>query len=296
MHLLIAYDGTPGARAALRDLARAGLPAAASAEVLAVATAGRNPAARALLLDEAKMLAAAGAEHLRAQFPGWKVSAHAAEGAAHTAIVARAEEVGADLVVVGTRGLTHDEKAALGSVARGVTTNSTRSVRVARGSGARSEGAPRILVGFDGSRGADEAVAEVCRRTWPAGTAVRLLACTPDGAQSPGAAGAPGAVDAARARLAAAGLEADAVTRTGEPAARILEEASAWGAAVIFLGGRRLQRLRRFLFGSVAGSVADDAPCSVEVVRAPADEAAAGDSGRGSAEKPSHGRRGAASS
>jgi nucleotide-binding universal stress UspA family protein len=55
--------------------------------------------------------------------------------------------------------------------------------------------------------------------------------------------------------------------RIGDARRALLDEAMVWNPHAIFLGGRRLQRLRRFLFGSVAGSVADDAPCTVEVVR-----------------------------
>jgi nucleotide-binding universal stress UspA family protein len=275
MKILIAYDGTPGARAVFSDLRRAGLPAGVTAGVLSVATAGRVPTGRALLIDEARLLAEAGAGHVRALFPKWTVSAHVVEGAAAAAIVAAADEWAADLVIVGTRGLNDRERLELGSVAREVVTNARTSVRVARPSRAAEGDAPKLLVGYDGSRGAEDAVGEICGRRWPKSTEVRIVAADgspppksrTDGAERKSQREFEQALDAASAQLAKAGLKTSSAIRTGEAKRALLDEADTWGPDAIFLGGRRLQRLRRFLFGSVAGSVADDAPCSVEVVR-----------------------------
>lgn len=277
MKILIAYDGTPGARAVFLDLKRAALPPDAEAHVFAVSTAGRVPSARALLLDEARLLAEAGAGHTQADFPSWKVTSSVVEGSPATAIVEAAERTGADLIVVGTRGLNHAEKAILGSVAREVVTNARTSVRVVRIPATARADVPRVLLGFDASPGAEDALAEVCRRPWPKGTEVRALAAraapqtgrgkvvgTPD---EPSHADVDAALDDATSRLAKAGLTASSAVRVGEGRRALLDEASVWAPDAIFVGGRRLQRLRRFLFGSVAGSVADDAPCTVEVVR-----------------------------
>lgn len=279
MKILIAYDGTPGARAVFSDMERAALPPGVEAHVVSVATAGRLPSARALLVDEARLLAEAGAAHVRAAFPEWTVSADVVEGAPAASIVDAARRLGVELVFVGTRGLKDAERAALGSVAREVITNTRCSVRVCRRSPGPHTSPRRLLIGFDGSAGADDAVAEVCRRPWPAGTEARLLAALPpaggagtepSGVQSrsePAAGKIDATLAVVTARLSAAGLTASAAVRPGEARRALLDEAEAWAPDVIFLGGRRLQRLRRFLFGSVAGEVADDAPCTVEVVR-----------------------------
>jgi nucleotide-binding universal stress UspA family protein len=149
-------------------------------------------------------------------------------------------------------------------------------VRVARAGG---EDGMRLLLGFDGSQGSEDAVEAVASRRWPRGTEARLLAARPETPKS----GARGridglpppkraddidrALDAALRRLEAAGLRPSSAVRIGDARRALLDEAMVWNPHAIFLGGRRLQRLRRFLFGSVAGSVADDAPCTVEVVR-----------------------------
>lgn len=274
MRILIAYDGTPGSRAVFTDLRRAGLPPKADATVLTVATVGRMPTARALLVEEARLLAQAGLTHVRSAFPEWKIACEVVEGGAATAIVETAARTEADLVVVGTRGLNDAEKSALGSVAREVVTNAKRSVRVARAGG--SDGT-RLLLGFDGSPGSEDAVAEVCARRWPKGCEIRLLAAQAEASKSrgrlegvppgPGADDIGPALDAALRRLEKAGLRPSSAVRIGDARRALLDEAVVWNPDAIFVGGRRLQRLRRFLFGSVAGSVADDAPCTVEVVR-----------------------------
>lgn len=276
MRILMAYDGTPGARAMFLDLRRAGLPERVEARVITVATAARAPGGRALLQDESRLLAEAGAGHLRSDFPAWDVACEVVEGAAAASIVEAAERFSADLVVVGTRGLNETERVELGSVAREVVTNSRTSVRVSRAP--RQGGGPvRLLLGYDASAGSEDAVAAVCARRWPDGTEVRVLAA--QGQRAGGKGDLVGiqpehshadlgpSMDALSTKLRAAGLQTSSALRAGDARRALLDEAVVWAPDAIFLGGRRLQRLRRFLFGSVAGSVADDAPCTVEVVR-----------------------------
>ncbi|MCE9636601.1 MAG: universal stress protein [Planctomycetes bacterium] len=276
MRLLIAYDGTVGSRVVFGDLRRAGLPKAVEAHVVTVATSGRLASARPLLMDEARIIGEGGANHLRGEFPKWDIKSHVVEGTPAAAIIDAAERVQAGLVVVGTRGLNESERTILGSVAREVVTNARTSARVAR-IGTNASLRLRLLLGFDGSAGSEDVLAAVAARTWPKATEVRLLAVQNPDAASGGkmegvAPTAPradldAALDAAAARLSKVGLATTTAVRTGEARRALLDEAVTWGPDTIFLGGRRLQRLRRFLFGSVAGSVADDAPCSVEVVR-----------------------------
>ena len=102
MKVLIAYDGSDCAKGAIQELRRAGLPEHVEAFVLSVAElvvdVGALPPdeaadsqtmsrmvreARALArsaLSEARELAAAGAEIVTSQCPGWKFSAALAPG------------------------------------------------------------------------------------------------------------------------------------------------------------------------------------------------------------------------
>ena len=72
--------------------------------------------------------------------------------------------------------------------------------------------------------------------------------------------------EAAAARLAAAGVAAEAAVRLGLPASAIAEEAKARGAALVLMGTRGHGALRGFALGSVALRVAHGAPVPVCLV------------------------------
>jgi nucleotide-binding universal stress UspA family protein len=132
-------------------------------------------------------------------------------------------------------------------------------VRAARCSDVPREGTVRLVVGFNGTHEAEEAVEAVASRVWPEGSEARLVFA---GARSGG--DAPGA---AADRLRAAGLSVSEVAREGDPAHVLVHEAAEWGADSIFVGTRGLHGLQHLLHGSVASAVAARAQCSVEVVR-----------------------------
>jgi nucleotide-binding universal stress UspA family protein len=68
-------------------------------------------------------------------------------------------------------------------------------------------------------------------------------------------------------RLRAAGIDAVAEIRQGDPAHEIVSAAQSTRAGLVVLGTRGLTGLRRLLIGSVARNVLLSAPCSVLVVR-----------------------------
>ena len=71
-------------------------------------------------------------------------------------------------------------------------------------------------------------------------------------------------------QLQAAGFKATTQVEEGDPKDLILECAKKWRPDVILLGSHGKKGLDRFLLGSVSDAVARHAPCSVEIVRAPA--------------------------
>ena len=313
MKLLIAYDGSGCAEAALDDLQRAGLPQEAEAlvvsvaemwlpppppsayEVVAEATAAHTPAAlqREYVKDsspvlETRALAEEARERLRAKFPGWVVKAEAFYGSPAREVLRVADEWGPQLVVVGSHGRTALGRFVLGSVSQKVLHEASSSVRVARG---RVEVEPRpcrVLVGVDGSPGAEAAVRAVAARHWPEGGEARVVLV--DGPLDFGvverlvpplhkvveeenreeAAWVRETFDAAAVQLSAAGLATSSVVTTGDPRRVLVQEAERWGADCIFVGSHRFgNRVERFLLGSVAAAVAARAHCSVEVTREP---------------------------
>jgi nucleotide-binding universal stress UspA family protein len=280
--ILIAYDGSECSDAALSDLGRAGLPATVEAVVLSVADIILPPPDEELpggpavripeverhahekaekAINAARSFAERAAGRVRADFPGWQVRAAVECDSPPWAVVKMADRLGVDLVVVGAhRHAVAGGRLILGSTSQRVLYESHCTVRAARCSSERREGPVRIVVGYNGSHDAEEAVEAAASRAWPAGSEARLIHV--------GEEVKPEAIGAAAERLRAAGLGVSEFGRDGDPAHALLREAEEWDADSIFVGTRGLHGLQHLLHGSVAAAVAARAPCSVEVARA----------------------------
>ena len=306
MRILIGYDDSVPLEKTLLDLDRAGLPSGTEAVILSVATAwGHDPFPRGggkrdrpgpppsrqlrkhmdRAMKETRALADSGKRRLRERFPAWKIQAEAAIDDAAEALLAKAEAWNADLVAVGP-GRSAIRRLFLGSVSQKVLGYARTSVRITRAGGEGKHRAPRILIGVDGSAGSLGAVSEVCGRSWPENTKVRLVSVVDSrlplsvlsvrAAPREGSAGSPiadrdwleGKLEAAAERISAAGLDAEPVILAGEPRRALLEQARDWRAQSVFLGSRGLNSVERFFIGSVSSGIAMQAPCSVEVVKA----------------------------
>lgn len=210
MKVLIAYDGSDCAEAALDDLRKAGLPeretealvvsvaevwlpppppsvyevveAAAGAE--SPADLQRDYASHSPAVEEAGRLAARARERLRYNFPHWQVRTEATYGSPAWEVIKKADEWRPDLVVVGSHGRGALGRFVLGSVSQKVLTEARCSVRVARGR-VEVEGPTtvRLLVAVDGSGGSEAAVRAAANRAWPAGSEARV--CVVDDPATP---------------------------------------------------------------------------------------------------------------
>jgi len=297
MKVLIAYDGSSGGDAALVDLQKAGLPSDVEAIVISVAdvclwptsTAEANstipePASvkrahkRALqAVQEARVLAAKASERLQTVFPGWKVLTEAHGESPAWAIIQKADEWKPDLVVVGSHGRSALSKLVLGSVSQKVITETRCSVRVARTGTDEDKSVVRIVIGVDGSAGAETAVRAVSERLWPAGSEARLVAALDpmmatamewvEGGATNERAWMSKRVESSVERLRASGLTVTTVIKKGDPKRVLIKEAKQWGADCVFVGARGLRGIGRLLLGSVSAAVVARAGCSVEVVR-----------------------------
>lgn len=200
MKILIGYDGSDCADAALDDLTQAGLPAEAEAHILSVGEVwlpppppsayeiveqARKATSQAELeRDYAKGCSAAtGAlalaerarERLMTNFPGWKVTADSSCGSAAWELVAKADQWKPDLIVVGSHGRTALGRFVLGSVSQRVLTEAYCSVRISRGRVDEPNSPVRIIVGTDGSPASEEALRAVAARKWPLQSEVMVV-------------------------------------------------------------------------------------------------------------------------
>lgn len=180
-------------------------------------------------------------------------------------IVAEAEQLEADLIVLGRRGRRGLARLLVGDATAKVAGNAPCNVLVV------PRQAPmwqrRVLVATDGSPFGDlavetaQAVAEQC------GLSVTVVSVTQHSYSAERKAEARAAVERALARLGEAGIAADGETPEGRPDEIIVVRASVRGADLIVLGGHGRTGLSRLLLGSTCERVIGQAFCPVLVAR-----------------------------
>jgi monovalent cation/proton antiporter MnhG/PhaG subunit len=277
LRVVLAHDASPGADVAISLVAS--LPWAQGSIIHLIGaiegdiqplSAADAPGQPAEPLDLSAVLEMAAG---RLRRPGLTVDHTILRGDPGTAIAAEAERLGAELVVIGSRGLDPVRALFQGSVAAAVVDAAPCPVLVAR--------TPRIhdvLLAIDGSTLSDGAIEAVTM--WPifADVDVRVLtvaaAARPYGDRpgpldtrgTTGAAPHEAAAEAAAATLREAGRRAVPFVRAGGAASTILAFAQAERIDLIVLGSRGRTGLRRVLLGSVGRDVLSSAKTSVLIV------------------------------
>ena len=307
MKILIGYDDSENADFAIEDLRYAGFPKSVDAVVLTAADVFIAPpitdpedvfppvvphsvqlahehAQRKL--KDAQLTSKYVAERLRKDFPDGNVDAVGVANSPAWAIIDKASELGADLVIVGAVGHSvFGGRLILGSVSQRVLFESDTSVRIARPPQKKKDDEPlKIIVGVDNSSFSEAAVEEISKRHWPAGTQVRVVAVVDTVVPVLPNPNKPAEMkwvelsdetwnqvrqtfQPSADKLIARGLDAAVMIIRGNPTDAIVEEAESWGADCIFVGSKGLRGIERLLLGSVAAAVSARAHCSVEVVR-----------------------------
>lgn len=301
MKVLVAYDGSTCADAAIEDMRRAGLPEEAEALVVCVSD-GRLPAAHRTgvesdvegswreKLSEADALAEMAANRLKSYFPKWQVIGEALWGSPAKILLETSGWWHPDLLVAGSHGRSRVARLFLGSVSAALVHKALCSVRVVRAAPSSTVEPVRIIIGNDGSTQAEAVIRAVERRSWPEKTEAYIVSVV----ETLAPAAAPleastyaresaftvireadeqeqsrlrAAVGDSADRLRRAGLIVAATVVDGDPRQLIIEEAQRRNADTIFAGARGLGRLERFLLGSVSTHILTHARCTVEVVR-----------------------------
>lgn len=313
MKIIVAYDGSQSSDQALDDLQRAGLPNEdVEVSVITIAEVWMPPPTSSNgdgfnkedypdfinELSEKRLKVAEGAVHeaetlsrharerILAKFPKWKVSAEATNGSPGWEIIALADKLSPDLIVVGSQGRNSLGRILMGSISQKVLTEASCSVRVARGKIEVDPLPLRIMIGFDGSNGSKIAVKEVASRNWGENAEICLLAAVHSFFPTAIGRFIPPVKDwvaedfksekhwieklaeSSVAKLENAELKVNLMIEEGNPKEILVEQAAKWHADSIFVGAHSYSStLERFLIGSTAAAVAERANCSVEAIR-----------------------------
>ncbi|NBO63447.1 MAG: universal stress protein [Acidobacteria bacterium] len=290
MRLLIGYDGSPGAKAALDDLRWMGLSAGSDLLLVLVTEVWIAPLAGlesteiggvAERAEDSRHHLTRAVERLRADQTELmidQVETLIESGSPASTILHRAIEWGADMIIVGSHSASPLERVFMGSVSQRVAAEAQCSVRIARGRLEETCSVPRrLVIGIDGSIDSEQALSVVANRHWPEGTEVRLVTSIGPFSQELN----PRKIDEERHTISEVHAKAmqrlsqhsggimttTSVISIKDPKHALLQEAESWGADTIFVGSRGRGRLGRFLLGSVSSAVASRAHCSVEIVR-----------------------------
>lgn len=221
----------------------------------------------------------------RLEQPGIIVKREVLRGRAATQIVELANEIRADLIVVGSRGLGTWKRLLLGSVSAEIVDHATCPVLVARKPSVGS-----VILGDDGSEGSRAAAGLLARLPALAGSSIKVVAvaevlnATALGF-SPAVSGAfmtemiESTAEAEErlgeltkttaAILGNAGITAETDVLSGNPAHELVRLARSSGADLVVVGTTGLTGVARAVLGSVARNVLINAPCSVLVVHQP---------------------------
>lgn len=296
MRVMVGYDGSRYADAAIDDLRRAGLPSNGNALVASIVDSSKMPVLtdvelgqmgkffsprllaetvehtqkeKARLLNEEEILGCEGARRVVQILPGWSVISRSTIGDPAEELIRTAEEWKANLIVVGSHGWGRIGRFFLGSVSAKIAEKATNSVRVWRGDSGNSE-APtnKVILGATNLKDAETIFRAIGARSWSEDTEFHLVAV--DDGVSRGRISAvypygTAIFEQAAENLLDKGFRVSVDLRGGDPRAIFLEEAENRKADSIFvLSGKTNEESG---LNETAASLVTDAPCTVEIVR-----------------------------
>lgn len=286
--VVVATDGSPQARAAVRAAAVFPWPAGARFHGVVArrtrSTMGRPGYVKAAFDRAFTRVGARTRGILARSWSGATVTV--VDQSPVEGILARVRHLGADALVLGSRGRAGAARVLLGSVSRRVVRRAPCAVLVVRG---RSREFKTLVVGVDGSPESRRAVSFIARLGAPRGGRVLVLrvvrpARPPAGVLVPRSVRAlaarhvaaldAAAVRAARrqahaavAQLTRGRWQARALVRVGQPLPELMAAVAEAGAQLLVLGARGVGGIDRLLLGSVAEGALDHAPASVLIGR-----------------------------
>ncbi len=197
-----------------------------------------------------------------------------------SSILDTADEIKADVIVLGQRGMTATRSFLLGGISQKVATYARCSVLVVKGSAVTLN---RLLLALDGSEEANKALRFLGSGPFKGPMRLRIVTAWPRqegelfeaaSRHGPG----PSEPESVQARVedflqgVAGGFrggpyQAETEWVQGDPALAILEAATRHHAQMIVVGARGMKAVKRFFLGSVSQKILVHASCSVLIVR-----------------------------
>jgi nucleotide-binding universal stress UspA family protein len=305
MKLLLGTDGSDTAAAAVGFVAAFPFPADTEVKILSVLSGVLLDHEIAALTEEDRDAVRetregtqravedlVQSERARLEGTGWTVTTDVRSGHPAAEIVAAAEAFAADLIVVGSHGLSGFKSFLLGSVSSQVLQSAKQSVLIVRKPEQDSEGDQpdrpaleghswRLLVAYDGSDPSEAAVDFCSGLDLTDSASIRLLTVLPmvrmfrqDIRQEMNliwqqkAEHERAAVDAAAQRVRSGGAQVTTeLIEAGDVSEAVLEAGDEFDADLIILGHKGKGAVKRFLMGSVTPRIAHHASRSVLTIR-----------------------------
>jgi len=293
MKALCAVDGSKHSQWVLEALQRWGFPQGSGLVLAHVVDTGKFKTARELgsaaqgAMKRAQVMAEEIGRGLldrmkTALRPNWSVvESRIMRGHPAEAIVRTAARQKADLIVMGSRGLTDVRAFLLGSVSRKVVMHADCPVLLIK---KRVPVLRRVVVAVDGSKDAWAGVEQLLQMPLPEVAQVTVVSVVPplpiDSSEQPLTLSgfleqlrtpllkkAQSVAKEAAERIEKAGFEVKTAVVHGHPSHEIVKVAEAERADLVVVGSRGLTGNTRFLTGSVSDGVIKYAPCAVLVVR-----------------------------
>jgi nucleotide-binding universal stress UspA family protein len=266
MKVLVAIDNRPSSQATIDALVKMHWYEGTEIAIVTVLDSDADPASANSTIEEMENVAV----ELRNALRDCEVSFFARTGSPETAILQVAEQIGAELIVVGSNCKSTLEKLILGSVCQRIVNNAGCPVIVAKTpcclAREASPGFRNILVPVDNSVFSDVAVQWLANFQWAPETRF-IVAAVVEGDTD---------IEQVKQNLTARGtglaqlLNTDNVTIDivgGKPSQSIINLSKKYYADLIVMGSHGHTRLKELILGSVSHEVSHAAPCAVAIVR-----------------------------
>lgn len=293
MKVLLAVDGSSCSQAAVESLLNSQLDADTEVQVVSVVDQYESlPSVEGVKekeLQASQDLVKETVAKLQAKFPANKIVGAIMEGYIKEELVAAAQSLPADLLIVGSHGRGGFSLWLLGSTSRALIQSAPCAVRISRSTehgSSKPESPFNVLVALDESDHSKHTMKHVLESHFPPAVKFKCITVIPhvknrlvpeteqhkeerlfhhEESRRLAHGWLESCVDQLSTKFGAGSASCEVLS--GDARERIIQCAKEWPADQIMLGSHGRKMLNRLVLGSTAETVATYAPCSVEITR-----------------------------